>query len=444
MKDPHSICATLAGLLLAVTATPAQAQFELVTDMISLRIQLRGQMVAEHSDFGAGNDRLGDRTDLRLQRFRVTFTGMYDSTYGFVLNAHSGPGLTKAGIVGFTASGADTDFNDAGVRLLDAYMIANYNEHVNFKFGLSKIPMTRGNLDGCFDPLGVDRSMWSLTGYGSSPIKFSRDMGVNMWGKLFGGRSVYQLAAFQGREGFAKATHPFTGAAVTSSQTPGNTLLYVGRIHYSLLDPEADGSGYAGSYLGDQKVLTFGVGVGHESDAVYKNVTSAGIVQNDETVDYNAVTADMLFEYPTSAGTVTLTSAYIKVDFDDVYKTNLNPGDLLTNYGGVNGQKKGWYARGAYILPKKIGKEGKLQPYGYYEKFDVAALAGVKEQTVTQKALGVNWYLHGQNVRFTAEYLKNEFAKPTGLIGGRLNASNQPIDLVTENTSMRAMFQVAF
>ncbi|MBM3906570.1 MAG: hypothetical protein FJ363_00685 [Gemmatimonadetes bacterium] len=438
--------AILAGLSVTALAAPAPAgaQADLVTDMISLRVQLRGQMIAEHSDFGTGNERLDSRTDLRLQRFRFTMTGMYDSTYGFVLNAHAAPGGTKNGIVGFTQSSSDTDFNDSGVRLLDAYFVANFNDRVNWKLGLTKIPMTRGNLDGCFDPLGVDRSLWSFTGYGTSPIKASRDMGVNLWGKLFGGRSVYQLAAFQGREGFARTTHPFSGATVTSSQTPSNTLLYVGRIHFSLLDPEADGSGYEGSYLGDMKVLTFGIGMGHESEAIYKNVTSAGAVQNDETVDYNAFTADMLFEYPTKSGTYTLTSAYINVDFDDVYKTNLNPGDLLTNYGGVNGQKKGWYARAAYLFPQKIGKEGKLQPYGYYEKFDVAAIAGVKEQTITQKAIGVNWYLHGQNVRFTTEYLKNEFAKPTGMIGGRVNASNQPIDLVTENTSLRAMFQVAF
>jgi hypothetical protein len=438
---PYTALAALLGML---WATPAAAQTNIITDMISLRIQLRGQMIAEHSDFGTGDDRLGSRTDLRMQRFRLTLTGMFDSTYGFVMNTHAAPGGTKAGITGHTVSSSDTDFNDSGVRLLDAYFIANYNQYANFKFGLTKIPMTRGNLDGCFDPLGVDRSMWTFTGYGSAPIKASRDIGVNVWGRLLGGRSVYQFGAFQGREGFARTTHPFSGATVTSTQTPSNNLLYVGRIHYSLLDPEADGSGYQGSYLGDQKVLTFGVGMGHESEAVYKNVTSAGVVKDQETVDYNALTADMFFEYPTSAGTMTLTSAYIKVDFDDVYKTNLNPGDLLTNYGGVNGQRDGWYVRGAYLLPQKLGKEGKLQPYGYYEKFDVAALAGVKEQTVTQKAVGVNWYIRGQNVRFTAEYLKNEFAKPTGLIGGRVNASFQPLDLVTDNTSMRAMFQVAF
>ena len=444
MKRSLLLRAAAAGLFGLLTATPVQAQTKIVTDMISLRIQLRGQLLAEHTDYGTGDDRLGDRTDLRFARFRLTLTGMFDSTYGFQINTQSVAGTTKSGITGYSVSGADTDNNDANIRLHDAYFIANYNKYANFKFGLTKIPMTRGNLDGCFDPLGIDRSLWAFTGYGTTPIKASRDIGVNMWGKLFGGRSVYQFAAFQGREGFARTTHPFSGATVTSSQTPSNSLLYVGRIHYSLLDPEADGSGYQGSYLGDQKVLTFGVGMGHESDAIYKNVTSAGVVSNQETVDYNALTADMLFEYPTSAGTATLTSAYIKVDFDDVYKTNLNPGDLLTNYGGVNGQKDGWYVRGGWLLPKKFGKEGKLQPYGYYEKFNVAAIAGVKEQTITQKAVGVNWYIRGQNVRFTAEYLKNEFAKPTGLVGGRVNATFQPIDLVTENTSVRAMFQVAF
>jgi hypothetical protein len=446
MFKPLGKLAMLAGFLWTAVATPATAgaQVELVTDMLSLQIQLRGQMIAEHMDFGTGNDRLGDRTDLYLRRFRVTFTGMYDNTYGFVLNAHAAPGSTTSGITGNSIAASQTDFNDANLRVLDAYMIANFNEHANFKFGLSKIPMTRGNLQGCFDPLGIDRSVFSLTGYGSSPVKYSRDLGVNMWGKLFGGRSIYQLAAFQGREGFARTTHPFSGATVTSSQTPSNSLMYVGRIHYSLLDVEAEGSGYEGSYLGDMKVLTFGVGMGHESDAIYKNVTSAGVVSNEETVDYNAFTADMMFEYPTSAGTVSLTSAYVNVDFDDVHYTNLNAGDLLTNYGGMFGQKDGWYVRGAYLLPKKIGKEGKLQPYGYYEKFDLAALAGVKDQTVTQKAAGVNYYIHGQNVRFTLEYLKNEFAKPTGLVGGRVNATFQPIDLVTETSVLRAMFQVAF
>ncbi|BET67883.1 hypothetical protein ASA1KI_28010 [Opitutales bacterium ASA1] len=412
-------------------------------DMMSLRAQLRGQMLAELTDYGTGDDRLGDRTDLRFARFRLTLTGMYDENYGFQLNTQATYGTTKSGITGYSVSSDDTDNSQANIRLHDAYFIANYSDALNFKIGMSKIPTTRGNLDGCFDPLGIDRSMWMFTGYGTTPIKASRDMGVTAWGKLFGGRSVYQAGVFQGREGYARTTNPFTGAAVTSSMTPSDVFMYTGRIHYSFWDQEAS-SGYEGSYLGDLKVLTFGLAVAYESDAVYRNVTSAGVVLDSDTVDMTVFTADVLFELPTDSGTYTLTSAYLEKDFEDVYRTNLNPGDRLTNYGGVNGQKKGWYVRGAYLLPQTFGKEGRLQPYAYYEKWDVAFLAGVSEQTVTQKAVGVNWYIKGQNVRFTLEALRNDFAKPSAMVGGRLNANNQPIDFYTENTNVRAMFQVAF
>ncbi|MBA4136030.1 MAG: hypothetical protein C0518_01785 [Opitutus sp.] len=423
-------------------ATAAQADI-LEANMVSLRVQLRGQLLAESTDYGAGNDRLGDRTDLRFARFRLTLTGMMDETYGFQINTQSIVSTTKGGITGHSISAADTDNNDANIRLHDAYFIANYSDLLNFKIGLTKLPVTRGNLDGCFDPLGIDRSMWSFSGYGSTPIKASRDIGVSAWGKLFDGKSVYQVGVFQGREGFARTTHPFSGATVTASMTPSENFMYTGRIHYSFWDAEAS-TGYEGSYLGDMKIFTIGLGGAYEPAAVYKNVTSAGVVTNGDTVDYTYVTADVLFEYPTPSGTYTLTAAYIKSDFEDVHYTNLNPGDRLTNYGGVNGQRDGWYVRGAYLLPQTFGSEGKLQPYAYYEKFDVAALSGVTDQTVTQKGFGLNYYIRGQNVRFTIEYLKNEFAKPTGLAGGLVNASNQPIFLYSENANTRAMFQVAF
>jgi hypothetical protein len=442
MKSNGTKLRRLAGLCFVLLAGVAQADV-LDANMVSLKVQLRGQLLAEATDYGTGNDRLDDRTDIRFARFRLTMTGMFDETYGFQINTQSVVGTTKSGITGYSVSAADADNNDANIRLHDAYFIADYSDLLHLKIGLTKIPMTRGNLDGCFDPLGIDRSLWAFTGYGTTPIKASRDMGVSAWGKFAEGRAVYQASVFQGREGFTRTTNPFTNVAVASSMTPSENFLYVGRLHYSFWDLE-ESSGYEGSYLGDLKILTFGIGASFEADSVYKNVNSAGTVLDSATVDHTGFTADMLLEYPTEAGTFTLTSAFIKIDYDDAHKTNLNPGDRLTNYGGVNGQKEGWYVRGAYLLPGTYGKEGKLQPYAYYEDFDVAALAGVTEQTVTQTGLGVNWYIRGQNVRFTLEYLKNEFAKPTALVGGRLNANNQTIDFYSENSSVRAMFQVAF
>jgi hypothetical protein len=428
--------------LIAALATPASVQAIVIeSSMETLEIQLRGQILAENTDYGSGTAFEGNRTDLRFARFRLTLTGMLNETYGFRINTQSITSSTKTGSTGYGVSGQDTDPNDGDVRLHDGYFIANYHDWLNFKIGLTKIPLTRANLDGCFDPLSIDRSAFIFTAYGTVPAKASRDIGVTTWGKLADSRVVYQASIFQGREGVTRITHPFTLVPATSSPTPNENFLYVGRVHYSFWDKEA-ASGYEGSYLGEMKVLTFAIGGMYEPAAVYRNVTSAGVVQNKETVDYSAFTADMFFEYPTSIGTYTLTAAYLKNHFDDAIKTNFNAGDRLANIGGLNGQKEGWYARTAYLFPQTIGKKGKLQPYAYYENWDFALISGVLDQNIEQSAIGINWYITGNNnVRFTAEYQHNKFAKPTAYANGTVSPS---VGTNTENTAIRAMFQVAF
>lgn len=428
--------------LLAALASPPLAHANIIeANMVSLEVKLRGQLLAENTDYGSGAAFEGNRTDLRFARFRLTLTGMMDETYGFQINTTSITSSTKTGSTGYAVSGQDTDSNDGNIRLHDGYFIANYYDWLNFKIGLTKIPLTRGNLDGCFDPLTMDRSAFIFSAYGTVPAKTSRDIGITSWGKLADNRVVYQASVFQGREGITRMTHPFTLASVTSSSTPNENFMYVGRVHYSFLDKEA-ASGYEGSYLGELKVLTFGVGAAYEPAAVFKNVTAAGAVLDKETVDYTAFTADVLFEYPTPMGNFTLTSAYLKNHFDDAYKTNFNPGDRLANIAGLNGQKEGWYVRTAQLLPYTIGKKGKLQPFAYYEKWDLAQIAGVTEQTITQKALGFNWFITGNNnVRFTFEYQRNQFAKPTAYPTGVVMSS---VGTHTANTCIRGMFQVAF
>ncbi|MBI5690704.1 MAG: hypothetical protein HZC55_11480 [Verrucomicrobia bacterium] len=440
MKPLRTQLAALAGFAILSAPLPSSANI-IEGNMISLEVKLRGQLLAENTDYGSGTAFEGNRTDLRFARFRLTLTGMMDETYGFQINTTSITSSTKTGSTGYGVSAQDTDSNDGDIRLHDGYFIANYTDWLNFKIGLTKIPLTRGNLDGCFDPLGIDRSAFIFSAYGTVPAKTSRDIGVTSWGRLADGRVVYQASVFQGREGVTRMTHPFTLASVTSSPTPNENFMYVGRVHYSFLDKEA-ASGYEGSYLGELKVLTFGIGGIYEPSAVYRNVSSAGVVLNKETVDYTAFTADVLFEYPTSTGTYTLTSAYLKNHFDDAYRTNFNPGDRLANIGGLNGQKEGWYVRGGYILPITIGKRGKLQPYAYHEDWDFAQISGVTEQNIKQRAVGFNWYITGNNnVRLTVEYQRNKFAKPTAFANGTVTSS---VGTNTANTSLRTMFQVAF
>lgn len=439
MKPSAAKLATLACFVAVPLAMPAHADI-LSADMESLRIQMAGQLIMDNTDYGGGLTGRDDRTDFRFARFRLIMTGMFDDTYGFHLNTQATTSSTITGVVGYTVSRQDTDFQDSDIRLHDAYFIANYRPWLNFKVGLTKNPITRGNLDSCFAHLTLDRSQFIFTSYGTVPNKASRDIGVRAWGQLAEGRVVYQAAVFQGREGFTRTINPVNQLTVTSSPTPSENFLYVGRIHYSFFDQEAT-SGYDGTYFGDKKILTFGIGGAFEADAVFRNVTAAGVVQNNQTVDYTAFTADMLFELPTPSGTYTFTAAYLDNDFEDAHRTNFNPGDRVANIAGGNGQKEGWYARAAYLLPQTFGEAGRLQPFVYTEDWDFASIAGVTDQNIQQTGFGINWFITGtNNVRLTIERQITEFERPTAILTGTgVNPTG-----FTEINNTRAMFQVAF
>jgi hypothetical protein len=426
-----------AALLAFALAAPVRAQER------SIDISLKAQVYSETTDWGTGLDRQGSRTDIHFQRLRLSVTGMLDDRWGLKFQTCGNCGTSKQGSLGYGMTAQDTDWNDRDIRIIDGYAIANFDDGFNLKVGLTKIPLTRANLDDCFAPLSLDRSMFVYTAYGSSPAKFSRDFGVVAWGGFLQDKLKYFGAVMQGREGTTRTTHPFSGATVTSSIEPSSSFEYVGRVHYSFLDAEP-GSGYLGSYLGESKVFTIGGGLAYEPSAVYKNVSPTGAVLNTDTVDYTAYAADLLFEYPTkAAGTFTVNAQYLKTDFEDAYKTNFNAGDRLANITGLNGQKEGWFVKGAWIPPVKLGPQGLLQPYAVYEDWEFAHLLGINEQKITQYGGGINYYVRQQNVRLTMEYLKTEFDKPTGLIGGRVDPITfAPIDKWTEYGTFRLMLQI--
>jgi hypothetical protein len=435
---------TIAALAIGM---PARAQEEAQKkpeseDQRSLKIELKGQVYSETTDFGTGLDRQGSRTDIHFQRLRLTATGMLNDKIGFKFQTCGACGTTKQGALGYAVTAQDVDANDRDIRIIDGYGIFNLKDSFNLKIGLTKIPLTRANLDDCFGPLSMDRSMFVYSAYGTSPAKFSRDFGAVAWGGFHEDKLRYFAALMQGREGITKTNNPFSGAVVTSSIQPSGTFEYVGRVHYAFLDAES-GSGYMGSYLGDLKVFTIGGGLAYQADAVYRNVSPAGVVTGTDTVPYKAYAADFMFEYPTKHGTPTVTGQYLKLDFDDAYVTNQNPGDLLANIAGLNGQKHGGFIKGGYILPVKIHGEGLLQPYGLWEDWTFAQLLGIKGQEVQQYGGGLNVYIKGQNARVTAEYLKTTFAKATGLIGGRVDpVTFAPIDKWTSYNTFRLMLQI--
>jgi hypothetical protein len=327
---------------------------------------------------------------------------------------------------------------------------------------LSKIPLTRANLDACFSPLSHERSAFVYTPYGLDATKNSRDLGLVASGNFFNDHLKYWAAIMEGREGASDFYNPFADLDFTSTAEPESNLEYVLRLHYSFLDPENSpyAMGYKGTYLGQKgKILTIGGGVAYEADAAYKNTTPAGAmgtpgffkgtVVNTETVDYTALTADVFFEYPfDNGGVLTATALYLDVDLDDAYKTATAVADQNTIVGGVVGQRDGWYVKAGYVLPWTIGDEGLLQPFARYEDWDYASVYGVQDQEIEQTGVGINYYPFGnQKLRFSFEYYKTEFDKDT-TFGDYTNVqstmSAAPNLLYDEYDTYVGMFMVQF
>lgn len=470
------IAAGLGALLLglfAFGAVQAGPAIEFGEDGGYLQFDLKGQVFVENTDFGAGRAGRTARTDLHFQRMRIAATGMLDSTYGFKWQTCGNIGTTKSAL-GYSLAAQDVDWNDRDVRIIDAYGIANFRQEFNLKVGLTKIPLTRANLDDCFSPLTLDRSMFVYSAYGSSPAKFSRDVGVVAWGHTAQDRLAYFAGAFQGREGSSSTPIPVSanpklvGVTAVSSNAPMNNLEYVARVHVALLDPES-GSGYEGTRFGDQRTLTIGGGVAYQAAAAFKNVVNTfyfadgttstsppnpsvqtpsvmkvvATPTNDASVAMTAYAADVLFEYPAAQlGVFTFNAQFLSVDFEDAYRTNTSSGDRLAVITGINGQKSGHFLKAALLLPMTFGAEGRLQPYGIYESWDFAHLLGYNDQKITQSGGGLNYYVRQQNVRLTGEYLWTDFGIPTELINGPKTGS--ALAKVTGFATLRLMTQVVF
>jgi hypothetical protein len=57
--------------------------------------------------------------------------------------------------------------------------------------------------------------------------------------------------------------------------------------------------------------------------------------------------------------------------------------------------------------------------------------------------VGLNYYIHKQNVRLTLEYLKTNFDQETGFVGARVDpVTFAPLDKLTSYNSFRIMMQV--
>ncbi len=339
-----------------------------------LKIFYNGQFGYTYRDMGSGPDQSEDTNEMNFRRNRMGFIGTYNSKLSFYFQTE----YIEDDIVGPLS----VDLSDEGkdFYVLDAQIRYKFNDAFKLRIGKMKHNLTRENLEGCFEPLTLDRSHFVYT-----PFKTSRDKGVAVWGNLLDKKVGYKFDVMEGKK-------------AEDDPAPESNLRMTGRLHVTLLDPES-GYGYKGTYLGKKTVFTIGGGYQYEPNAVYSNVAEA---KGEE--DYSAYSVDLFYEQPTSVGTFTFSTAYLDVSFDDAYK-GADPDDGAI---GLNGEKNGYYVKGAYMLPMEVGP-GKLQFFARHDAFTFAKLGDVYDQDIGWTGVGFNYYIFGQDLKISAQYSQMDY-----------------------------------
>ncbi len=342
---------------------------------------IESQFRYAYRNTGAGA--AGDKSvqDFQFRRNRLLIRGAVDQTWGYYFQVEH---LGDERILDFPTLSVSQPPTGETLYLLDAYVTAKANEAFQFRAGRTKNVSSREVLEACYDPLSADRSLFINTGTFNG--KRTRDYGLVMWGNFLADKLQYRLAVMEGNE-----------------SAPSQGLRYTARLHVSLLEPEK-AFGYFGTYLGTKKVLTIGGSFDVQPGAVYSNGETG-------TENYMAYTADAFFEYPTPFGTVTASGAYLKSDFGGAGTRG------IAGAGGLDGEKNGFYFKAGYLFLEK------WQLFARYESWSFAELQGLVDQNVKWTALGVNYYIKGQDLRVTLEYSMNDFEKTDAAVNKDFSAA---------------------
>lgn len=368
-----------------------------------LQLDYKGQFQLAVRDSGSGPNKDDTTMDFNFRRNRLALMGRYGDMMSLYVQTEF---LESQNIGTFNVPDSK---NDAGFSILDAAMRFEINDSFNVYLGKLKYNLSRENLEACEAPLTLDRSLFIR-----APYVGTRDNGVAVWGNFLNGLLQYRADVMEGRS-----------ATTAAAPAPESNFRYSFRGHVSVLDPE-NKYGYKGTYLGKKKVLTVGGAYQYEQKVAY-----ADTVAKTGAKDYKAWTVDGFFEYPLEGiGTVTLSGAYEDIDLGDAYKgANPDPDTV-----GLNGQKNGYYVKGAYMLPMLP-----LQFFGRYEKWRFAALNTSTTNDATQNIFdqgvdwyggGLNYYFRDQNLKLTMEVSKTNFDKK--------NATTK--DFTTFITQMQLIF----
>lgn len=306
-----------------------------VNDEVNFKLGVLGQFQAEWLEDPTADD---TTQNLFIRRVRLLFGGQVAKNVTFFVETDA-PNLGKTLPGGKNISPA--------LVVQDAYGEFKLHDALAIDAGLMFIPFSRNSLQSAATLLSLDYGAQTFSRSGPTQSTIGRDTGFQAKGYLLQNRLEYRVGGFQGARD-ARSHRSFR---------------YAGRIQYQLLEPEAPGFFYTGTYLGRRKVMA----------------VAAAFDRQD---DYRAYDADLFLDYPAGPGAVTAQLAYQRIDGSTTFLT-LPKQDVV-------------FLEAGYLL-----RALRLTPVFQYTSREASGTDAGDEQ---RWSIGLNYWWAGHNANVKAAY----------------------------------------
>jgi len=254
---------------------------------------------------------------------------------------------------------------NTGFLIQDAFVQWKVNGALQIQGGEMLVPYSRQALQSTVSYYSADISSVSTVNNASTASSALRDIGFGARGFFLGDKLQYRAGVFQGER----------------DSNGRNALRTAGYLQYDFFSAEREYA-YAGTALGKKKILAVDVG-------------------GDKQSAYRSYSANVASDTPVKGGDeIGLNLQYLHFDGRNKFLTIPDQNNLL--------------AETAYYFHK-----AKVQPFARFEtQVFVASAESTKD--IKRCGGGVNYYIHGQNLKWTGQYLR---ALPGA--GSPLKASNE-------------------
>ncbi len=356
--------------------SPAAGAASIADGAAQLELLLQPELAVDESDSGAGA-RYG--IDPQLERAYLALSGQPTPQLSF---------FAQLGVDGFGRDGAW----DQGFALRDAWLEWAPGPRLQLDAGLMLAPWAGHAMQRDGAQLDLSRHD-ALLPYPNGIA--GRDVGLMVRGRILGDRLEYRLAGLAGvdtAQGHDATDYDGDGSPDAPPLNPDDIPRVTARLGWSFFDPQG-GAGPAGFHTqalalesspdglrSPRKVLTAGVAIDHQQDALYVEQRDfTGSVSSATRVDYTAATFDLLADLPLREGArslnVLLAGTHTMFDSD-------HP------------------AAGNGVLAIAGYRVGRVQPFGSYELFDAQASSAYDRVAAR---LGVVYWLDGHATKLGLE-----------------------------------------